>query len=379
MGGFFKRSVLWLFPLLGALVACAPKASPAPASPAAPRPVSGPAPTTAASQPSEWDKVVASAKREGRVLLYTFGLTGDTGNVVTRAFEEKYGIKADAVTGIGTVLVERIRTEKAAGKYIADTLDTSGALVMGAKREGLTQPWGDLPVLTENVFRLPPQLDPEKHALQFNVTYYAIYVNTELVKPGEEPRSWKDLLDPKWKGKITIDSPVTSPAWPRTYYLLALRNQVLERDYVKKLAANSPKIVPSVRDVAPTVARGETPIGVTQSLLANPLIAKGAPIKPIVPAEGTVMMGATTISMVKGATHPNAARLFVNWLLSREGQSIYTSAEKVLTVRNDVADASPAPARVQLPKTFPSDVAAEAETDKIIASGEVADMFGLKK
>lgn len=390
MKGLYTGVALVIVSILLA-VACAPRVAPtppaapapAPVAPApaapAPTPTATPAPTPAAPVQTAWDKVVAAAKAEGKVVLYTFGLTGDPGAAVFKAFEEKYGIKMESVTGVGTVLIERIRSERAAGKPSADTLDTSSALIVTAKRGGLTEAWGDLPVLSEKAFRVAPKLDEEGHALNFCAVIYHIYANTGQVKPEDEPKSWMDLLDPKWKNKITIDTPVTSPMWPRIQYLLVQKNKVLPADYVQKIAANQPRIVATVRDPPQVVARGETPLGVSNNREVDPMIAKGVPIKPIGPREGTVGLGSPTIALIKGAEHPNAARLFINWFLGKEGQTVYTQALNTMCLRTDTPDFRAPGARVTLDKIFWTDVASETEVDKIMAAGTIAEMFGVKR
>lgn len=367
------------------ILACTPKPSsttppmPAPTTAATPSSdrVNAPAPT---AEESNWAKVVAEAKKEGKATLYTFNFAGDVAGVVAKAFDEKYGIKLEFVTGIGAVLLERMKAEKAARRFIADIYTTAPSWVATAKNEGVTQSIGDLPVFKEkDVWAMAPRLDPEGHILAFGVSRSPPYVNTNLVKPGDEPRSYRDFLDPKWKGKIILSDPATDPL-PIALYLLGKRHGFMDDDYARRLGQQELKMAPSIRDADNMLLRGEAPLrwlGTVTTL--NVFIKEGAPIKPVDMAEGTRQAASPALGIAAEAPHPNAARLFINWLLSAEGQTIFHRFLGSDPVRSDVGDFGPPAGRIMAKKYLVVDLALELETVKTQRERLFQKALGLDK
>lgn len=370
--------------LLLAMLACAAPASPPP-SPTAITPAQKPpaAPTSTISTPSSqdaaWAKVVDAAKKEGKVTIYSFNLIGDLAPAITKTFEDKYGIKIEIVTGLGTVLIERLKTEGAAKKYIADAFDTASSLVATAKTTGLTASVGDLPVLAEkDVWYLPPRLDTEGHIIVINPSPTSIYINTKLITPGGEPKSYRELLDSKWKGKIGISTPVTDPV--PIYSYVARKQMGLEEDYWRQLSRQDLKIVPSRRDVDNLLARGEVPlIYAASASTTGPLIKEGAPMKAVEVEEGVIMAAGPGITLLKEAPHPNAARLFINWLLSAEGQKLWSEKRGSLGMRKDVPDYQHPATKMPLKKVIYQSLDDVLELSKVQREGTMAKLLGLEK
>lgn len=360
-------------------LACAPKSAPAPAPTLAPQsaPTAAPQAQPAPVTPSAWDKVVADARKEGQVTPYSFGLTGEVGKVVAEGFQRAYGIRVEITAGIGTVLMERIKSEARAGKFIADTYDTSAAFVAQAKGDGLTVSVGNLPALDEK-WRMHPSLDKERHILGMGAAITSLYVNTTLVKPGEEPRSYKELLQPKWKGKLLFPSPMTQPNCVRAYVAYK-KNNVLSDDFWSQLGKQDLKVSPTIRDQDAMLARGEAAVGVCSvDITANPFIKEGAPVKPVPVQEGTVALQSPAIALLKNSPHPNATRVFINWLQSKDGQMAYHQARGTISGRDDVPSFAPAAARLSLDKFWVSDIDVEQEVGKIQRDGSFAKLVGLE-
>ena len=360
------------------LISCAPKAAPPPT------PTSTPAKATTVTSPAQapassaWDKIVAEAKNEGKVTMYTFSLTGDIGQAIAQAFEAKYGIKIEYITGVGATLIERVKSEQAGKRFIADTLDTSTTLMAIAKTDGITEPAGNLPtLLQQNVWLAHPRLDEQGHLIAFDTLYQTPYVNTTLVKSGDEPKSYLELLEPKWKGKMVTADPNTVPYLPRLYSVLVSR-KILDEDFFRKLIKQDPKMAPSVRDDANILIRGEASLSVTAATtILNPFIAQGAPVKPIDVKEGAVLAMSPSIALVKNAPHPNAARLLIDWLVTAEGQTTYQKARSNLSVRTDVQDFTPAGGRFKPSKIVASTIADEVEAARIQRERVVTKLMGL--
>lgn len=381
-----KQSVMVLSMVLMVLLilSCAPKQQDTRATAQTqPTPVATTAaakPATVSAEEAAWAQVVSAAKKEGKLTLYTWGITGQPGVKVSKAFKEAYGIEVETITGVIPTLIERLKTEAAAGKYLADTFDASTSSVQIVKTAGLLQPLGYLPALSQkSAFRNDPVIDQEGSILSVGLNYRAILINTNLTKAGQEPKSYKELLEPKWSGKIVIPSPVTAVGMNQLY---AMKDQLgLNEDYFRQLAKAGVITVATDKDAADMVIRGEAHVLPSSSLLQSSAdVVKGAPVKAVFPTEGTMAGFGNTWSMVKNGPHPNAARLFVNWLLSPEGQKVYGEASAWTPIRKDVPDFIPAPLAVpQGTKILLSDLPNEMKIAELRTQRVVAKMMGIEK
>lgn len=291
--------------LLTILIACAPKATPAPV------PVSGLA-VTPGSADIAWQKVIQDAKKEGKLSVYSFNLTGDVGTAVTKAVREKLGIEMEVVTGPGAQLVERIKSERRSGQYLVDVMDGSPALVVQSKQEGSTIRWPEIPVLKEkDAWKFQPVLDKDSHLMWWIPIIYMPYYNTNLVKADEVPKSWNDFLAPKWKGKLAISNPDTIASLNRFYTIMTSRG-VLPASYFQELAKQELRFYPTFRDDIAATARGEVAIDLSSAgMVANTLIKQGAPLRPFDITEGLTASGAVVVNL-QNAPHPNDTD-FIVW------------------------------------------------------------------
>ncbi|MBM2832465.1 MAG: extracellular solute-binding protein family 1, partial [Dehalococcoidia bacterium] len=193
-----------LFLVLGlVLAACAPKAALAPSPAPSQAPTASPAPAL-----SEWDKVLAAAKKEGTVTVYNV-----FGAITGKAMEEgmkKYGIKVENIGGIGNDLELKIKTEQQAKTYFADVFMGGWVNQRNVVAQGFGQPVEvAIPSLQEKDvwFFHPGKYDPTKSAYIISTSLDApVTINTTLVKQGEITK-WDDLLNPQWKGKIVLQDP----------------------------------------------------------------------------------------------------------------------------------------------------------------------------
>ena len=227
-----------------------------------------------------WDKVVAAAKSEGRVTFYS-GLVGSPSTAaVAGAFEKATGIKTEYLDLRISEIRERMRAEQIAGHIIGDVLTTSFNVTTSIENnEGSLQPLRAFP----NRARSDVAIDnPAGTQAPVYILKYGILINTKLVAPADEPKSWTDLLDPKWSGKILADDP---RALGGGFNAFVAQHDKFGVDFLKKLADQKLVFTRDLREAERRVARGEYPIYIP--FLFNDFSSlKGLPVKAIVPSEG---------------------------------------------------------------------------------------------
>lgn len=331
---------------LSILLSCAP-------SPTTPQPSQAPA--AAASAPNRsaednaWSRVVAAGRKEGKVNVYSYNLVGDIGLAVANAFQGKYGIRVDIVTGRGAEFLERVKTERRLGQIVADLHEGSSSHAVNMKTEGLTTSIAGLPVFLEKgVWKVDPfAIDSaDRHVASLNFIYYSPWVNTRRVKPGEEPRAWKDLLQPRWKGEMFLTDPFTSGG-PEKYFVPLLREKVIDEEFLKALYKQDLSFASSLQEEARLLSMGERSLSIrgTDNSYSR-YAAGGAPIKVIDLEDGVVLTPSPVLVAFAGGPHANAAKLFINWLLSKEGLDVYSKAASSSSIRTDVTDYRPEGARL---------------------------------
>ena len=288
---------------------------------------------SAAAQPvADWDKVIEAARKEGKLTLYTSGVGSPFHKEVGRLFEQKYGIRFESLEARASELRERIRTEQAASRFLGDVQHNGATITALMLKDGNFQPHGGIP----NAARLLPTFKADDHRVPSNVQSYGILVNRNLVKPAEEPKSWKDLLDPKWRGKILADD--TRALGGGTVFFFVMHD-TFGVDFHEKLAAQNLVFSRDIRNDERRIARGEYPLYIPQ-LLPYYTELRGLPVKFIVPQEGRPYVR-FDLAVLKNAPHPNAARLFINHFLEVESQLVYANAGFDPTAQGVVQQARP--------------------------------------
>lgn len=321
----------------GLLAACAPATAPPPApAPAAPAPKAAPA---TSPEEAAWAQVVEAAKKEGKFTAYSFSFIGDIGLGLQAAFKERFGISMEVITGRGAEFTERVKTEQRMGKIVGDLFEGSSTHGTNIKVAGGTANSANIAVLREReAWQLDPvSIDSEAHLLGHRRVSLIPFVNTNLVKPGQEPKSWKELVEPRWKGKMVTTDPNVSVSNYNIFITLQDRN-LLAPEIIKALGKQDLRFVPGNRDAAAALARGEFSLGWAPTEADSyPFLKEGAPMQAVSLAEGTVTT-LSVVSVIKNSPYPNAARLFANWILSREGQAFYCKLSGLASVRKDVED-----------------------------------------
>jgi iron(III) transport system substrate-binding protein len=264
------------------------------------------------AEDASWDAVVAAAKQEGKVVVYNMSLGAPYWLAVVKSFEQKYGISVESLDLRASELVERIRTEQSAGRFLGDTEMVSTTMIEEQLKNGdFIQKLPPVP----NAANVRPPFKTTDYSVPAFVQPMGILINTRMVKDADVPASWEDLNAPKWKGKLLSDDmrPLGSGNT-----LFAILQKTMGADFNEKLAEQKPVFSRDMRNDARRVARGEYPIYITQVFaLASDL--KGLPVKVVIPKEGAPY-AQMDLAMLKSAPHPNAARLFIQHFLSVESQ-----------------------------------------------------------
>jgi iron(III) transport system substrate-binding protein len=327
----------------------APKAAPPAAQPAPPA-GSQPAPAAAAKPApaaweAQWNALVEAAKQEGTVVV-SGPPTPEVRTQLGAAFKNRFGIELEYLGGRTSELMARLKVERAAGQYTVD------AMVAGAQ-SAYTDAYPE-----KMLARIPPVLihpdatdptkwikgshwymDPEQQYI-LRISNYAslsLTTNTQFVR-AEDITGFRDLLKPEYRGKISVYDPIRpGTGWNTANYLL----RTLGEDYVKALYQDQqPGVSNDNRVLADWMARGRYPISLGLGTDEIERLRKdGFPIvarRDFADAAGIVTAGFGLVMLLDPAPHPNAAKLFVNWMAMKEGNEVYNRAQVSASTRNDV-------------------------------------------
>jgi iron(III) transport system substrate-binding protein len=258
------------------------------------------------------------AKAEGTVTWYTAHTDGETAEAVGRAFTEKYpGIKAVVIRTTAQVAFQRLSEEIKNNIAQCDVFSsTDVGHDIELKKEKRFAHY--IPENASKVSKEFQNLDPDGFYYPTAAGLVVLTYNTKKVTAEQAPKSWKDLLDPKWKGQVSVGHPAFS-GYVGTW-VLAMR-QLYGWDYFEKLEKNRPQIGRSINDTVTMLNAGERLVaaGPTGTTLAS--ADKGNPVAVVYPSDGAVLMISPSAIMAN-APHPNAARLFMEFLLDVEHAQI---------------------------------------------------------
>jgi iron(III) transport system substrate-binding protein len=276
-------------------------------------------PTQAADDYQPDPTLLAAAKKEGQVLLYTTHIVDQIVRPLMRAFQTYApGVDVKYVRADGMQLVVRLINEARAGRVQADVwsmVEGVGPVLQG----GYAAPFE-----IASAKGLPPMLaDPNKRWVALNLSIRSMAYNTTLVPTGQAPRSYKDLLDPRLKGKMVWNPKSMTGAWGFIATVIRHMGEQEGTAYLRALAKQD--IVPlpiAIRAVLDRVIAGEYAIGLEMNNTHAAIsAAQGAPVKwvPLDPVTETLQVAGISTN----APHPNAAKLFVDFMASRAGQAIF--------------------------------------------------------
>ncbi len=276
-------------------------------------------------------EIIEGAKKEGTFVLYTSMNTPDV-NAVFGAFQKKYPfLSPKNYSTRSAALLQRIITETQAGRYSADVIQGNIFTLYVLSQKGITAKY-----ISPEAAGIPSDFrDPEGHWTAVYQQLNVIGFNSKVVNPKEAPRSYEDLLNPKWKGKMALDD--KQYVWFDG--LLKVMGQEKGMAFMKKVATQDIHFRSGQTLLADLLAAGEFGILInTRPENMVELKRKGAPTDWAAPNPTTVNI--LPIGVATRAPHPNAARLFIDYMLSEEGQRVLGAQGK-------------APVRPKIPTIYP--------------------------
>jgi iron(III) transport system substrate-binding protein len=278
-------------------------------------------------------KYYEAAKQEGKLVVYGVG-NPTLYTPIHDGFVKRFpGIDLQGVDQRGRESREKVFAEQQSRNYVADVVisgtDTQNELIAA----GFVEPYRAAEI--DNV--IPELVPPGGQTNPRTISIFTIAVNTNLVPPDQEPKTWPDVLDPKWKNKIAMDDPRGSGPGGT---IISGMEALYGTDIDQKLADQNPFFATQAGPIFTALNRGEYAIFLSSN--HTDVIEQrrqGAPIKQIKPSDG---VGITQISqsLIKGAPHPNAAKLWIEWSLSEEGQTLL-AAQGYAAVRKGTKASEP--------------------------------------
>jgi len=273
-----------------------------------------------ASELGEDAKTLAEAKKEGKLIWYS-SMTVSECDKVLKKFRDKYPFIETSLYRSGEEsMMTRIMSETRAKKYLFDVVHIPVLNCETLKRRSLLAKYPSI----QRQFAPEGTKDHEGYWTSIYLNLNVIGYNTKLVSPREVPRTWEELLAPRWKGKMGMDT--------KPFYwfgaLLKMQGEKKGLDFMKKLAEQQVQLRTGRTLNTQLVAAGELNLGITlYNQRVEEMKAAGAPIEwfaiePVIPDINPIAISAN-------APHPNAAKLFIDFILSREGQEVIASFYRI--------------------------------------------------
>jgi ABC-type Fe3+ transport system substrate-binding protein len=295
-------------------------------------------------RPAEWEKTLEAARKEGKIVI-AIPPASELRKHMEPLLRQKFGLEAELVPAPGPKNASRIAAEQKAGVRYFDAIICGTGTAVGLAHDAMLEPM--------EAFWMLPEIKEAKHwwgghiwednistnrflySFLADVSTHGIWYNTSLAKP-EELRSFDDYLNPKWKGKIGFSDPrVPSSGQSIWSFMWDLKGE----EFLKRLVQQDLFITRDLRQLTDALGKGKlaAAFGVGRSQ-ADPFVEAGLPLKPVPPpAEGLpASNGFGVMGVIKNPPNANAAKIFVNWFLSRDGQNWYGKIMENGTRRLDV-------------------------------------------
>jgi iron(III) transport system substrate-binding protein len=259
---------------------------------------------------------VAKAKAEGKLVWYT-STPIETGQKIVGLFEKEYGIKVEMFRSGGSAILRRFQQEMDAGRVAVDVLTTSDPAAAAA----MTKKGMFVPFKPKNFDKVPDAAkDANGNFIAQRLNMMTIYLRSDKIAAADEPKTWDDLLDPKYKGKLVMPDPSFTSLMVS---VVGMTSQLKGWGFYEKLRANDIMIVQSNQQVSDMLKRGERliAVGALDSYAAEDRAA-GHPMKTLYPTDGVFVIPSPT-SVVKGSPNQNAAKLFAEFMIGDAVQKLF--------------------------------------------------------
>jgi iron(III) transport system substrate-binding protein len=314
-----------------------------------------------ADRSADLDALVKDAQAEGD-LTYYLSLTENVAKQISQAFTKKYGIKTQYLRLLGPVVQQRLAAEAQSGAVVADLAITAGNIVAFAD-EAIKNGWiskpgnAGLPVLESGQF---PARFRHDNFIVVSIAPWDMCYNSSKVEEVDLPKEWTDILKPKFKGQIMLTDPVAAESY--LDFWAALHDRFGD-DFFARLRAQKPRVFSSGVQAVQALAAGEGWFLIpTVKAQVDAMVEKGAPLASLRFDYTAGVEGSLTISALDKVKHPSAARLFANYIMSREGNGVLTTDAGALSVYD----------AAQLPKEY-----VPSNPKVVERKGELRKLLGL--
>ena len=309
--------------------------------------LAGGVPAVAAEMsPHEAQLYEAAMAGKETITWYESQYRTETGEAMAKAFRERYpGVGMQLVRSTAQVIFQRLSQDQRAGVTQCDVYSsTDMSHIVQLKQDGQLLQY--VPENKAKVFEAFRTGDPDGFYHITQVSMVALTYNTKLVKESEAPKNWPDLLDPKWKNKVSVGHPAFSG---RVGNWVVAMQKMYGWDYFEKLEKNKPQIGRSIVDTVTMLNAGEREVAAGSVSSTRPSIAQGNPLAIVYPTDGALLMEDAS-GILKGTKNPNAAKLFMEFLLGIEKSQIAVADENE-SLRPEVKNPPGMPA-IESIKTF---------------------------
>ncbi|CAN7291090.1 extracellular solute-binding protein [Acidovorax sp. LjRoot118] len=282
-----------------------------------------------------------AARKEGELTWYTVPQTSEVAEKMGRTFTARYpGVRVNVVRTTAQVAYQRLNQDLKAGTPNCDVF-TSTDLAHYVDLKGRNLLLKFLPAAVARQDKRVQNMDPDGYFHASSCFMMGLVYNTQKVSAAAAPKSWADLLDPKWSGAALVAHPAYSGA--AGAWCIEMR-KLYGDDFFKKLAANKAHVSRSTIDAVTAVISGESSVSAGPMSLAARSAAKGNPVATLVPKEGPVLILSPT-GILANTRRPNASKLFMEWMLGSEDTERISVEEFSVPLR---ANAKPAPGVIGL-------------------------------
>lgn len=267
---------------------------------------------------------VAGAKTEGKVVIYG-SLESSTMNIIKKGFKERYGVDIEYWQSSSTKVTDRIMTEFRAGKQLFDVTLNHRPLLKIMKREGMVG------TVSSPAFQYfpPGVIDPDVGPA-YRYIIIGILYNEAYIKDEQAPKSYEDILNPKWKGKFVMADPTrhtTTTQWLASFHKI-MGGERADR-FIRGLGAQKPVLVDSITPAAQKILTGEVPLGFTFTKYIVLYGKEGAKLDYV---KVDKMLGdGQYIGVSSKPPHPNAAQLFIDYFLSEPAMRVLADVGEAVT------------------------------------------------